>query len=63
MNREPTIYVAGPMRGFENFNYPAFDRCARVLLKQGWIVINPAELDREAGKPMSDPVAFSPDTN
>ena len=63
MNREPTIYVAGPMRGFENYNYPAFDRCARVLRGQGWIVINPAELDREAGKPMADPMAFSPDTN
>jgi hypothetical protein len=63
MNREPTIYVAGPMRGYENYNYPAFDRCARVLREQGWTVINPAELDREAGKPMADPMAFSPDTN
>jgi hypothetical protein len=63
MNRNPTIYVAGPMRGFENYNYPAFDRCAKVLSEQGWTVINPAELDREAGKPMSDPMEFSPDTN
>jgi hypothetical protein len=61
--REPTIYVAGPMRGYENYNYPAFDRCARVLKQQGWIVINPAELDRQAGKPSSNAYDFNPDTN
>lgn len=62
-NREPTIYVAGPMRGYENYNYPAFDRCARVLEDQGWVVINPAKLDREAGKPSSDAMDFNPDLN
>ena len=51
------------MRGYDDYNYPAFDRCAKVLRSQGWRVINPAELDRDAGKPMSDPVAFNPDTN
>ena len=51
MERKPTIYVAGPMRGFENYNYPAFDRCARVLRDQGCDVINPAELDRDCAKP------------
>ena len=62
-NREPTIYVAGPMRGYENYNYPAFDYRAKKLDEMGWSVINPAELDRNEGKPMSDPMAFSPDTN
>ena len=59
--RQPTIYVAGPMRGFENYNYPAFDRCARVLRDQGWNVINPAELDRDQGKPISSAYDFDPD--
>tara|TARA_B100001094_G_scaffold330619_1_gene396284 strand:+ start:4506 stop:4880 length:375 start_codon:yes stop_codon:yes gene_type:complete len=63
MDRDPTIYVAGPMRGFENYNYPAFDRCARVLRIQGWEVINPAELDREAGKPTNPSYEFDPDNN
>ena len=62
-NRKPTIYVAGPMRGYENYNFPAFDRCSRVLREQGWNVINPAELDKDTGKPMSDPMSFAPDTN
>ena len=48
MDREPTIYVAGPMRGHTDYNYPAFDRQARILKMQGWDVINPAALDREA---------------
>ena len=61
--RKPTIYVAGPMRGYDNYNYPAFDRCARVLENQGWNVINPAELDRNAGKPSSDSHEFDPVNN
>jgi len=63
MNRKPTIYVAGGMRGYDDYNYPAFDRCAKVLRSQGWRVINPAELDRDAGKAVSDPTAFDPETN
>lgn len=55
--------MAGPMRGYEDYNYPAFDRCARVLKQQGWRVINPAELDRQAGKPTSGAMEFNPDTN
>tara|TARA_R100000458_G_C8262773_1_gene238124 strand:- start:5 stop:391 length:387 start_codon:yes stop_codon:yes gene_type:complete len=61
--RKPTIYVAGPMRGYEHYNYPAFDERAKILEKYGWVVVNPAQLDRQEGKPMSDPMAFSPDTN
>ena len=41
-----TIYVAGPMRGYEHFNFEAFDAAATLLRAQGWTVINPAELDR-----------------
>lgn len=63
VRREPTIYVAGPMRGYENYNYPAFDYRAGKLKEMDWTVINPAELDRNEGKPMNDPMAFSPDTN
>ncbi len=63
MNRTPTIYVAGPMRGYANYNYDAFDRCATVLSNQGWNVINPAELDRKAGKPSSDSHDFDPVNN
>ena len=61
--REPTIYIAGPMRGVEEYNYPAFDRQAAALEKQGWQVINPAEMDRDDEKPINGPHEFDPDNN
>jgi hypothetical protein len=42
-------YVAGPMRGYENFNFPAFDATRDVLIQNGWNVISPADIDRNAG--------------
>lgn len=61
--RKPTIYIAGPMRGFDDYNYPAFDRQAKVLEDQGWNVINPADLDRNDDKPINGPMQFDPDNN
>lgn len=43
------LYLAGPMRGFKDFNFPAFDTAARALRKQGHTVFNPAERDRNLG--------------
>ena len=40
------IYVAGPMRGIKNFNFPAFDLAANELRRAGWHVISPADIDR-----------------
>ena len=44
-----TIYVAGGMRGYKDFNFPAFDAARDMLLQQGWNVISPADLDRARG--------------
>jgi len=44
-----TIYIAGPMRGKEYFNFPAFDEARDRMKERGWNVISPADLDREAG--------------
>lgn len=43
------VYVAGPMRGIENYNYPAFDAAAAYLRALGHDVVNPADLDRAQG--------------
>ena len=43
------IYIAGPMRGIPEYNYPAFDHARDELLAQGLQPVSPADLDREAG--------------
>jgi hypothetical protein len=41
------IYVAGPMRGYPEFNFPAFRAAAKLLREQGYTVFSPAERDEE----------------
>lgn len=41
------IYLAGPMRGYKDFNFPAFMAAAAALRRQGHTVFNPAERDLE----------------
>lgn len=49
------IYVAGPMRGYPYFNFPAFDEASEKLRALGHKVFNPAERDREAhGEDIND---------
>jgi hypothetical protein len=43
-----SIYIAGPMTGYAEFNFPAFDK-ARDILEPDWHVISPADMDRELG--------------
>lgn len=40
-------YLAGPMRGYNEFNFPAFHAAAAALRAQGHTVFNPAEKDNE----------------
>lgn len=48
------IYIAGPMSGIENFNYPAFHAAQRALDDRGILTLNPAntEADNTSGSPM-----------
>jgi len=48
--RKPKAYLAGPMRGYEDFNFPAFQSAALHLREVlGWDVISPAEIDLDLG--------------
>jgi hypothetical protein len=42
-----TIYIAGPMTGLPELNFPAFHACARNLRAIGHQVINPAEINTD----------------
>jgi hypothetical protein len=39
------VYVAGPMRGHKDFNFPAFNAATTRLRALGHVVFNPAERD------------------
>ena len=43
------IYIAGPMTGYPEFNFPAFFRAQEKLEADGWQVFNPAQKDQEDG--------------
>jgi hypothetical protein len=62
MIKKETIYIAGPMRGYEDFNYPAFHEAERILVSIGWDVVNPAKMDEEEldKKEGVDPLTFDP---
>lgn len=47
------IYVAGPMTGLPEFNFPAFFSAARLLRSKGFEVFNPAEVKIINGEPYS----------
>ena len=44
-----TAYIAGPMRGYDNFNFEAFHAASFDLRSRGYIVYSPAEHDEENG--------------
>ena len=41
------VYIAGPMRGIPEFNFPAFYAAAAKFEAEGWTVFNPAARDNE----------------
>lgn len=48
---EPRVlYIAGPMSGYPECNYPAFYSAADKLRSVGYLVVNPADTGAEGGQ-------------
>ena len=45
MTKQLIIYLSGPMSGYPDYNYPEFNRVAKLLRGKGYKVINPAEVE------------------
>ena len=45
-----TIYIAGPMAGMPNNNFPAFHAAADKLRADGWLPVNPVYYSAVFGK-------------
>jgi hypothetical protein len=43
------VYVAGPMAGHPDWNFPAFEEAARELREAGFSVTGPHEIDNASG--------------
>ncbi|CAI8818070.1 DUF4406 domain-containing protein [Pseudomonas sp. IT-P100] len=56
--RTRRVYVAGPMTGIEDFNYPAFNAMADQLRARGYEVENPADHGIVAGAQWADYMAY-----
>lgn len=39
------LYLSGPMTSMPELNFPAFNRAARALRREGYEVVNPAEIN------------------
>lgn len=46
-----TLYIAGPMTGHPDFNYPAFNANAGLLRGAGYDVLNPVDSEHENPTP------------
>lgn len=58
LNRGARYYLAGPMTGIPQFNFPAFFAAAQALRQRGFTIVSPAELDEDATR---DAALASPD--
>lgn len=48
------VYVAGPMTGIPDFNFPAFHAATLFLRSKGFEVINPAEVNPDTTMSWAD---------
>ena len=57
-SRVNTVYVAGPMTGYTDYNFPAFNKAADKLRAQRYTVFNPADHGVVEGATWEDYLRF-----
>ncbi|WP_345956747.1 DUF4406 domain-containing protein [Pseudomonas fulva] len=57
-DRANRVYIAGPMTGLPEFNFPAFHAMAATMRAEGWHVENPAEHGHVNGAEWADYLRF-----
>ena len=60
--RATRVYLAGPMTGLPEWNFPAFDKAAAHGRSLGFDVVSPADLDRDAGLELDHDADINGDT-
>lgn len=56
--RSKVLYLAGPMTGMADHNFPAFNAAADKLRSEGWTVYNPADHGVTEGATWEDYMAY-----
>lgn len=56
IDRTMVLYIAGPMRGYDDYNFPAFFKAEAALEMLGHMPVNPARRDQAAGFDEKSPV-------
>ena len=54
------LYLAGPMTGYPEFNFPAFEAAATDLRRMNYVVWSPHESDLEAAWKAEHAATYSP---
>jgi len=57
-DRANRVYIAGPMTGLPDFNFPAFHAMAATMRAEGWHVENPAEHGHVEGAEWAEYLRF-----